>query len=56
MQFRKEARETEAGITEEGCVLKEAHDFSRREYHLVNQYFRISLMEFPMPSGNPKLI
>ncbi len=28
-----EARETEAGITEEGCVLKEAHGFSRREYH-----------------------
>ena len=38
-----EARETEAGITEEGCVLKEAHGFGfRREYHynqspIVNQ-------------------
>ncbi len=31
-----EARETEAGITEEGCVLKEAHGFSRREYHNVS--------------------
>ena len=32
-----EARETEAGITEEGCVLKEAHGFSRREYHEINE-------------------
>ena len=27
------ARETEAGITQGSCVLKEAHGFSRREYH-----------------------
>ncbi len=36
-----EARETEAGITEEGCVLKEAHGFGfRREYHNYRTTFK----------------
>ena len=40
-----EARETEAGITEEGCVLKEAHGFSfRREYHnLLQRKLRLTI-------------
>lgn len=38
-----EARETEAGITQEGCVLKEAHGFSHREYHKEDSvYMRLN--------------
>ena len=35
----------EAGITEEGCVLKEAHGFGfRREYHYVTIEYRIAVV------------
>ncbi len=41
-----EARETEAGITQESCVLKEAHGFSRREYHTFIFHDCISMSMF----------